>query len=166
MKQAVQHLYEFGPFRIDPAERLLLRSHESIPLTAKAFDTLLLLVQRTGHLVEKSELISAVWTDSFVEEGNLTVVICTLRKALGDDNGERKYIQTVAKRGYRFVGEVREIVESEPQRPMETLTLDRLSAVSQQPEVVSMKAGYWPLSSAAKVALCSLLVAAAVSAAF
>jgi DNA-binding winged helix-turn-helix (wHTH) protein/TolB-like protein/Flp pilus assembly protein TadD len=161
MKQVVQHLYEFGPFRIDPAERLLMRSRESIPLTAKAFDTLLLLVQRSGHLVEKSELISAVWTDSFVEEGNLTVVICTLRKALGDDNSERKYIQTVARRGYRFVGEVREIAESEPERPMETLTLDRLSDVS-QPEFVPKEVQHWPRFSAAKAALYSLLVAAAV----
>src|SRR5579864_9096572 len=75
--------YEFGPFRMFPAERLLLRDGESIPITAKAFDTLLVLVKRNGHLVERSELIRTVWADSFVEEGNLTVVICTLRKVLG-----------------------------------------------------------------------------------
>jgi DNA-binding winged helix-turn-helix (wHTH) protein/TolB-like protein/tetratricopeptide (TPR) repeat protein len=118
MTQA-QHVYEFGPFRLDTAERLLLRAGDPVPVTAKAFDTLLVLVQKNGHLVEKSELIHAVWSDSsFVEEGNLTVVICALRKALGDDNGERKYIQTVAKRGYRFVGQVREVAEpdSEPAR--------------------------------------------------
>lgn len=128
MKQAAEHLYEFGPFRIDPAERLLLRSGDSVPLTAKAFDTLLVLVRRSGHLVEKSELISSVWTDSFVEEGNLTVVICTLRKALGDENGERKYIQTVAKRGYRFVGEVREITEPELEKQVETPTADHFQS--------------------------------------
>jgi DNA-binding winged helix-turn-helix (wHTH) protein/TolB-like protein/Flp pilus assembly protein TadD len=119
MKQAVDHLYEFGPFRIDPAERTLQRSGEAVPLTAKAFDTLLLLVQRSGHLVEKSELISSIWANSFVEEGNLTVVICTLRKALGDDQSERKYIQTVAKRGYRFVAEVREIIPSKQDNPVQ-----------------------------------------------
>jgi DNA-binding winged helix-turn-helix (wHTH) protein/TolB-like protein/tetratricopeptide (TPR) repeat protein len=161
MKQAVQHLYEFGPFRIDPDERLLMRSGESIPLTAKAFDTLLILVRRSGHLVEKSELISAVWANSFVEEGNLTVVICTLRKALGDENSERKYIQTVAKRGYRFVGEVREVVGTEPERPTETLILDGLSAVS-RPQFVPPQAQPRPRSSAAKVVLYSLLGAAAV----
>jgi DNA-binding winged helix-turn-helix (wHTH) protein/TolB-like protein/Tfp pilus assembly protein PilF len=165
MKQAVQHLYEFGPFRIDPTERLLMRSGESIPLTAKAFDTLLILVQRSGHLVEKSELISAVWTDSFVEEGNLTVVVCTLRKALGDDNSERKYIQTVAKRGYRFVGEVREIVESEPERPVESLITDRPLLVP-PPRSVPLQGQLQGRSSGAKVALYFLLVAAALLGAF
>src|SRR5438309_10001170 len=71
--------YQFGPFRIYPAERLLLRDGNPIPVTAQAFDTLLVLVQHNGHLVERSELIRTVWADSFVEEGNLTVVICTLR---------------------------------------------------------------------------------------
>lgn len=101
--------YEFGPFRMLPAERLLLREGTSVPLTDKTFDTLLVLVKRQGQLVERSELISSVWADSFVEEGNLTVVICTLRKALGDENGERKYVQTVARHGYRFIPEVRQI---------------------------------------------------------
>ena len=164
MKQAVQHLYEFGPFRIDPTERLLLRSGEPIPLTAKAFDTLLLLVQRSGHLVEKSELISSVWANSFVEEGNLTVVICTLRKALGDDNSERKYIQTVAKRGYRFVGDVREIVESEPERPIEILTVERPSPVS-HPEFVPLQVQRTS-PTGTRIALYSLFVVAALLATF
>jgi DNA-binding winged helix-turn-helix (wHTH) protein/Tfp pilus assembly protein PilF len=87
-----------------------------VAVTPKAFDILVTLVERSGHLVEKSQLIQAVWGDSFVEEGNLAVTISTLRKALGDDTGkERKYIQTIAKRGYRFVGNVREIVEPETQ---------------------------------------------------
>lgn len=111
MKQP-QHLYEFGPFRINPAERLLLREGEPIHITAKAFDTLLVLIQGSGHLIEKSQLMRAVWADNFVEEGNLTVLIWVLRKALGDEGN--KYIQTVAKRGYRFVGDVREVVGPEP----------------------------------------------------
>lgn len=101
--------YEFGPFQMLPEERLLLRDGTSVPLTDKTFDTLLVLVKRQGQLVERSELISSVWADSFVEEGNLTVVICTLRKALGDENGERKYIQTVARHGYRLIAEVRPV---------------------------------------------------------
>ena len=108
-------LYEFGPFRVDPAERLLLRGSLPVSVTTKAFDTLLFLVQRHNHLVEKSELLQAVWTDSFVEESNLAVTISMLRKALGDEGAERKYIQTVAKRGYRFIGDVREVMPEPPQ---------------------------------------------------
>lgn len=106
--------FEFGPFRMLPAERLLLREGTPVPLTDKTFDTLLVLVGRQGQLVERSELIRSVWADSFVEEGNLTVVICALRKALGDENGERKYIQTVARHGYRFIAEVRQDVSEVP----------------------------------------------------
>src|ERR1700739_2565492 len=118
MGQEARQVYEFGPFRVDPAERLLLRDGSPIPLTAKAFDTLYVLVQKNGHLVEKAELINAVWGDSFVEEGNLTVVIHTLRKTLGDDSVERKYIQPVARRGYRFVAKVREFTPSERDEPI------------------------------------------------
>jgi DNA-binding winged helix-turn-helix (wHTH) protein/tetratricopeptide (TPR) repeat protein len=132
MSLATKHLYEFGPFRIDPPERLLEREGHPVAVTPKAFDILVTLVERSGHLVEKSQLIQAVWKDSFVEEGNLAVTISALRKALGDDTGkESKYIQTVPKRGYRFVGNVREVVESDVpgppilglSEPLEPLTL-------------------------------------------
>jgi DNA-binding winged helix-turn-helix (wHTH) protein/Flp pilus assembly protein TadD len=110
MALQLEQLYEFGPFRVDPTECLLTRLGHPVPITPKAFDILLVLIHRSGHLIEKSELFEAVWGDSFVEEGNLTVAISTLRKALGDDDRrEHKYIQTVAKRGYRFVGEVRKV---------------------------------------------------------
>lgn len=105
--------FEFGPFRMLPAERLFLRDGNPVPLTDKTFDTLLVLVRRQGQLVERSELIRSVWADSFVEEGNLTVVICTLRKILGDENGTRKYIQTVARHGYRFIAQVRQVSSEE-----------------------------------------------------
>lgn len=101
--------YELGPFRIDPNERLLLRDGKTVPLTAKAFDTLLVLVHSGGHLVEKSELMKAVWGDCFVEESNLAVTVSMVRKALGDEGEERKYIQTVAKRGYRLREAVRQV---------------------------------------------------------
>jgi DNA-binding winged helix-turn-helix (wHTH) protein/tetratricopeptide (TPR) repeat protein len=118
MSLAAKHLYEFGPFRMDPPERLLEREGHPVAVTPKAFDILVTLVERSGHLVEKSQLIQAVWKDSFVEEGNLAVTISALRKALGDDTGkESKYIQTVPKRGYRFVGNVREVVESDAPGP-------------------------------------------------
>jgi DNA-binding winged helix-turn-helix (wHTH) protein len=99
-------LYEFGPFRLDPAERKLLRDNEIVALTPKAFDTLLLLVRNSGHLLGKDELIRMLWPDSFVEEGNLSNNIFLLRKALGEDP---PYIETVPKRGYRFVGAMRQL---------------------------------------------------------
>jgi DNA-binding winged helix-turn-helix (wHTH) protein/TolB-like protein/tetratricopeptide (TPR) repeat protein len=102
-------LYDFGPFRIDPAERLVLREGHRVRLTPKAFDTLLVLVQNAGHLVDKSELMQAVWGDSFVEEGILTVEIAALRKALRDNRAKHRYIETVAKQGYRFVHDVHEV---------------------------------------------------------
>jgi TolB-like protein/DNA-binding winged helix-turn-helix (wHTH) protein len=105
-------LYEFGPFRLEPAERKLLRNNEPVVLTPKAFDTLVILVRNSGHLLEKEELIRALWPDSFVEEGNLTNNISLLRKALGEDS---QYIETVPKRGYRFVGALRQLL-SPPSR--------------------------------------------------
>src|SRR5215469_1401654 len=104
------HLYEFGQFRIDVAERLLLREGEAVPLTPKAFETLLLLVERAGHTVEKEELMRRLWPDTFVEEANLANNISLLRKALGESTNGHEYIKTVPRRGYRFVGVVRAVV--------------------------------------------------------
>src|ERR1700680_442230 len=112
LKQS-QCSYEFGPFRVDPVERLLLREGHPVPIKAKIFDTLLFLIQNHGHLIEKADVMKALWGDSFVEESNLTVSMSLLRKALGDDANEQKYIQTVPRRGYRFVGDVREVMETE-----------------------------------------------------
>src|SRR5882672_10546663 len=113
MLSQVQERYEFGPFRLDPTEHTLLRGDQVVALTPKAFETLAFLVRSRGHLVRKEELIERVWRDTIVEEGNLNVIIHTLRKALGDDPREHKYIETVAKCGYRFVAEVRKAEERE-----------------------------------------------------
>jgi DNA-binding winged helix-turn-helix (wHTH) protein len=129
MKRQARHLYEFGPFQIDPEERELLHEGKPVHLATKAFDTLLILIRTSSHLIEKSELIRAVWADSFVEEGNLTVAISTIRKALGDDGNEHQYIQTVAKRGYRFVGEVREVVKPEPVLPAPFVEIHSLAVL-------------------------------------
>ena len=102
-------VYEFGPFRLDPANRLLTRDHKEVPLPGRVFDALLLLASRPGALVTKEELMDSVWGGSFVEEANLTVAISTLRRALNEDPHERRYIQTVARRGYRFIAEVHEV---------------------------------------------------------
>lgn len=100
--------YEFGPFRLDLAEKTLLRDGEAVPLTLKVFETLLILVERRGHLIGKAEMMQALWPDSFVGENTLTQNISVLRKALGDGHAGQSYIVTLPKRGYRFVAEVRE----------------------------------------------------------
>ncbi len=103
-----KQLFEFGEFQIDPAERLLLQNGQTVSLTPKAFDTLLVLVENRGRLIEKDELMQAIWPDTFVEEAGLTRNISSLRKALGEIPGETSYIETIPRRGYRFVAEVKE----------------------------------------------------------
>src|SRR6266850_8339513 len=109
----LQHTYEFGPFRLEPAEGLLLRDNQAVPLSPKAFETLIVLVQRSGHLVEKDELMKAVWPNSFVEEANLNHQVWTVRKALGEWQDGNGYIETVPKKGYRFTAAVRELPGSD-----------------------------------------------------
>ncbi|MGH9903017.1 MAG: winged helix-turn-helix domain-containing protein, partial [Pyrinomonadaceae bacterium] len=99
--------YAFGPFQLDAREGLLLRDGRPVPLTPKAFDTLLALVEQSGHVIGKEELMRRVWPDSFVEENNLSQNISLLRKALQQGGAEDvSYIETVPRRGYRFTAEV------------------------------------------------------------
>jgi Tol biopolymer transport system component/DNA-binding winged helix-turn-helix (wHTH) protein len=107
MNRQLRHVYEFGPFRLDAAERLLWRDGEVVPLQPKVFDLLLALLERHGRLVEKDELMKAVWPDTIVEEVNLANNISILRKTLSE-NGER-FIETAPKRGYRFVASVKNV---------------------------------------------------------
>lgn len=109
MRNDSQHIYEFGRFRVNIAERLLLRDGEVVPLTPKVFDILLTLIENSGQVVSKDGLMKRVWPDSFVEEGNLTQNISLLRKALGEGQNGHQYIETVARRGYRFVAPVQEL---------------------------------------------------------
>ena len=104
MSKQNKRIFEFGPFSLDTFNRQLRRDGEVVPLKAKAVDTLLLLIESRGDVVEKDELMQALWPDSFVEEANLTQNIYTLRKALG----ETGYIETIPRRGYRFVAPVTE----------------------------------------------------------
>jgi TolB-like protein len=104
--------YEFGPYQLSVNTRLLKRSGETISLTPKAAEILVLLVTRAGQLEEKDELLKEVWPDTFVEEANLSQNICYLRKALSDDRAGPKYIETVTRRGYRFIASVR-VVEAD-----------------------------------------------------
>src|SRR5688500_19470591 len=94
--------YEFGRFRVDAEERALLYDGSEVALTQKAFDVLLALVERGGHVVSKEELIRRVWSEQFVDEGNLTQNVYTLRKILAETEGGQQYIETVPRRGYRF----------------------------------------------------------------
>jgi TolB-like protein/DNA-binding winged helix-turn-helix (wHTH) protein/Tfp pilus assembly protein PilF len=113
MNIAVKCLYEFGPFVLDPSERLLRHGAARMELPPRAFDTLLVLVENSGRLLEKDELMRSVWGDTVVEENNLSQVIYLLRKALRDGEDGSRYIETVPKRGYRFVTEVREFEPEE-----------------------------------------------------
>jgi eukaryotic-like serine/threonine-protein kinase len=108
MTQQTKHFFDFDEFRVDATERLLLREGEIVPLTQKAFDVLLNLIERRGQVVEKEELMRQVWAGSFVEEGNLTQNIYTLRKALGKTPDGDEYIKTLPRRGYRFAVNVSE----------------------------------------------------------
>jgi DNA-binding winged helix-turn-helix (wHTH) protein/tetratricopeptide (TPR) repeat protein len=99
-------LYEFGGFRVDPARRRLLRGSEQVALTPKAFSILLVLLEKRGEVVEKEDLIQAVWPDTFVTEANLTQNVSSLRKALGERANDHRFVVTVPGRGYSFVAEV------------------------------------------------------------
>jgi serine/threonine protein kinase len=113
MSGQTKHFYAFGPFRLDSEKRVLVRDGAPVPLAPKVAETLLLLVESAGHLVDKDELMRRVWPDAFVEEGNLNKNIFVLRKVLGLWDGEREYIETVPKRGYRFVAPVNEVTHAE-----------------------------------------------------
>src|SRR5713101_237149 len=109
----MRRLYEFGRFTLDVQECRLLRDGLRVPLKPKVFETLILLVENSGHMLDKDELMKRLWPDSFVEEANLAVNISQLRKALEQDENGEQYIETVPKHGYRFVAPV-SVVEAEP----------------------------------------------------
>ena len=115
--------YVFGRFRLDSVDKALLQDEQPVPLTPKAIDTLLALVARHGRLVTKEELLQLVWPDAFVEENNLAQNISTLRRVLGEGAGGERFIETVPKRGYRFVAPV-----------TESLSADDIAGVGVAPE--------------------------------
>lgn len=116
MNELASQYYEFSHFCVDGLRRMLLREGSTIPLPPKAFETLLALVQNSGRVMTKQELIERIWPDSFVEENNLAQHIFILRKALGDEKGEHRYIVTVPGRGYGFVAPVQQSTEAEARR--------------------------------------------------
>jgi TolB-like protein/DNA-binding winged helix-turn-helix (wHTH) protein/Flp pilus assembly protein TadD len=117
MGKTAKQSYEFGPFRLIPDERQLLRDGDPVALTPKGFDLLVVLVENAGHLIEKGELLNRVWPDSFVEEGNLTVKMSELRRALGKTAGGAHYVETIPRSGYRFVASVTSSGDEVPEPP-------------------------------------------------
>lgn len=111
MAQKTRPLYEFGPFVLDTGQHVLLREGGPVALTPKTYDALVILVESGGRMLPKTELMKALWPDSFVEESNLTQQISMIRRALGESAGEPRYIVTVQGRGYRFAAPVVTIAE-------------------------------------------------------
>jgi DNA-binding winged helix-turn-helix (wHTH) protein/Tfp pilus assembly protein PilF len=123
MDKQMWELYEFDSFRLDPINRRLIHGNRHVPITPMAFKTLLLLVESRGKLVTKGELLAQVWPDTAADETNLAVVISAARKALGDDGHAQRYIETVAKAGYRFAAEVTAVSKGEPEAVAENVAV-------------------------------------------
>ncbi len=157
-----RHTYEFGPFSLDLEERCLERDGEVLPLTAKTFDLLLTLVERRGRVVTKDELFDTVWAGSFVEESNLTVSVSALRRALGDRPAASQYIETVPKRGYRFVAPVREISEAREEEStvdgVTTRERTRAEVVIEDDTELSTRVATQPMARRAGVAGAAVIV--------
>jgi DNA-binding winged helix-turn-helix (wHTH) protein len=115
MTTQARRLYNFGPFELDTGAQVLRRDGKGVPLKPKLLELLILFVESNGRVVRKDELIKHFWPDTFVEESNLPVSVCELRKALGEVRGEREYIETVPRRGYRFVARVSEVGDTSAQ---------------------------------------------------
>lgn len=116
MSSVISHFYRFGDFTIDTDQRVLMRDGNILSVTPKVFETLLILIEHHGRIVEKDELMNRIWPDSFVEEANLTFNIQQIRKALGDNARKPVYVETVARRGYRFIAEVEEVLRDSSAR--------------------------------------------------
>ncbi|MBI3653797.1 MAG: winged helix-turn-helix domain-containing protein [Acidobacteria bacterium] len=114
MPAPVKHIFLFGPFHLDIRERLLLRDGEIVSLTRKAFETLALLVQNSGHVLQKEEMMNIIWPDSFVEEATLAQNVFTLRRVLGESPMQTQYIETVPRLGYRFIAKVSQLQSDYP----------------------------------------------------
>ncbi len=131
MSLTIKHLYQFGEFRLDTKEKILMGGDEPIELTPKAFELLTLLVESHGRLLKKDEIMDKIWANSFVEESNLTFNIGQLRKILGDDAQQPIFIKTVRQHGYRFIASVKEIAEEKlPVKMVENLSVHPSEEIS------------------------------------
>lgn len=127
MNLLARQIYEFGPFRINVKRRLLFRGQEQIPLSSKAFDTLLTLIESGGEVLEKDFLLNKIWPDTTVEEKNLTIAVSAVRKALGETPSQHQFIVTVPGRGYKFVAEVRDLIREDDDFVVEKLTSKQIT---------------------------------------
>lgn len=131
------HIYEFDDFRLDAGERILLRRDERVALTPRVLDTLLYLVRHHGRVLDKNELMSEIWPDAVVEENNLNQNISTLRRMLGENRGENRYIVTVPGRGYRFAAQVTENARTSDAlyvRALQTIAVLPFTNISTDPD--------------------------------
>jgi TolB-like protein/DNA-binding winged helix-turn-helix (wHTH) protein/Flp pilus assembly protein TadD len=163
MSQASTHSYQFGDFSVDADQRVLLFQDKPRPLTPKVFDMLLILVENSGRIVNKEELMSRLWPDTFVEEANLTSNIQQLRKSLGDNARQPTYIETVARRGYRFIKPVKtEVLNRRVVDSVADLDSVSISAIQAESATVSANAtgqtGARPVSLKWAVGLVALIV--------
>ena len=140
MNVPARQIYEFGPFRLNVNKRLLLKGDATVPLTSKAFDTLLALIEHGGEVLEKDSLLNRVWPDTIVEEKNLTIAISTLRKALGETPSEHQFIVTVPGRGYKFVATVRELLGEETDLIVEKRTTAQITVEEDEPQEAQAEA--------------------------
>jgi DNA-binding winged helix-turn-helix (wHTH) protein/TolB-like protein/Tfp pilus assembly protein PilF len=177
MSNPANQIYEFGQFHLEVAERRLLREGQPLPLTPKAFDTLLLLVENSGHVLGRKQLLETLWPDAVVEENTLTQNIAAIRKALGEGQNGQRYIETVPKTGYRFVAPVREAARSngasliepfavegaviETQQTLVSAVSEDRPSVGRKPPGAFQRAGPIGLFGATVLALALLAVVAA-----
>lgn len=152
-------VYEFSGFRLDPSQRLLLHEGKPIALTPKAFELLVSLLENSGRLLGKDELMRMLWPDSFVEEANLTVNISAVRKALGDSQDGQQFIETVPKHGYRFIATIAELPgEGEPAKRSKVAVLQPISGPADAPtEVAPVKTAPVVQKSRSRVVTVALL---------
>jgi DNA-binding winged helix-turn-helix (wHTH) protein/Tol biopolymer transport system component len=139
MSLAIRDFYRFGDFTVDGEQKVLLQKNSPVPLAPKVFDTLLILIGSSGRIVEKEELMSRLWPNTFVEESNLTFNIQQLRKALGDNARQPRFVETVARRGYRFIAEIQE------NPPNETKGTQSLPAIAEE-RPLPQKASYFTVA--------------------
>jgi len=148
-----RHIYKFGAYRLDTEEKVLMRDGQAVPIPPKDLDTLVVLVERAGHIVEKDEVIEKVWPGVFIEEGNLSRRIFNLRQVLGEGPDGRQFIETVPKRGYRFVGLVLQTTDQGEHAPA-----PQIVSQSQAAERDGSRGNRWLWVTAAALAVITVFV--------